>query len=107
MRLMEVLPDAECSWFALPIMLTSECPFRKEDFLAYLEDKGIETRPVVAGNLAHQPVCKMFPELQEGNLPGADAIHDRGFYLGLHPFDSTQNLDRLADTFELFIQRYT
>jgi CDP-6-deoxy-D-xylo-4-hexulose-3-dehydrase len=106
-RIMEVLPDAECSWFALPMMLTSECPFRKEDFLAYLENQGIETRPVVAGNLALQPVCKMFPELQEGNLPGADAIHDRGFYLGLHPFDSFRNLDRLAETFEQFIQRYT
>lgn len=106
-RLMEVLPEAECSWFALPMMLTSECPFSKEDFLAYLEVQGVETRPVVAGNLAHQPVCKMFPELQEGNLPGADAIHDQGFYIGLHPFEATQNLDRLAETIEQFIQQYT
>ncbi|MCG2712465.1 MAG: DegT/DnrJ/EryC1/StrS family aminotransferase [Candidatus Omnitrophica bacterium] len=103
MRLMEVLPDAECSWFALPIMLTPECPFKKEDFLAYLEKQGVETRPIVAGNLARQPVCKLYPELQEGDLPGADAIHDRGFYLGLHPFEAKKNLDRLAEVFEKFI----
>jgi CDP-6-deoxy-D-xylo-4-hexulose-3-dehydrase len=107
MRLMEVLPDAECSWFALPIMLTQECPFNKEEFLAFLEEQGVETRPIVAGNLTHQPACKLFPELQELNLPGADAVHKRGFYLGLHPFEATKNLDRLAETFEQFIRRYT
>ena len=107
MRLMEVLPDAECSWFALPIMLTPECPFKKEEFLAYLEEQGVETRPVVAGNLTKQPVCQLYPELQEGNLPGSDAIHERGFYLGLHPFEAITNLDRLADIFEQFIQTHT
>ncbi|MBT9168734.1 MAG: GDP-4-keto-6-deoxy-D-mannose-3-dehydratase / pyridoxamine-phosphate transaminase [Syntrophomonadaceae bacterium] len=106
MRLMEVLPDAECSWFALPIMLTPECPFKKEELLAYLEEQGVETRPIVAGNLTRQPVCQLYPELQESNLPGADAVHDRGFYLGLHPFEATKNLDRLAETFEQFIRRY-
>jgi len=107
MHLMKVLPDADCSWFALPIMLTPECPFRKQDFLKYLEEQGVETRPIVAGNLTKQPVCQLFPELQKCNLPGSDAIHDRGFYLGLHPFDATKSMDRLADLFEQFIRRNT
>lgn len=106
MGLMHVAPDAGCSWFALPIMLTPECPFKKVDFLAYLETQGVETRPIVAGNIARQPVCQLYPELQEGNLPGADAIHERGFYLGLHPFGARQNLDRLAETFEQFIRQF-
>ncbi len=106
MRLMEVLPDAECSWFALPIMLTQECPFNKEKFVAYLEGQGVETRPIVAGNLTRQPVCQLYPELQEPNLPGADAVHERGFYLGLHPFEAIKNLDRLAEIFEQFIRQY-
>jgi CDP-6-deoxy-D-xylo-4-hexulose-3-dehydrase len=106
MYLMQVLPDAECSWFALPIMLTPECPFKKADFLAYLEAQGVETRPMVAGNLARQPVRQLYPELQEANLPGADAIHERGFYLGLHPIEAKQNLDRLAETFEQFTRQY-
>lgn len=105
MRLMHVVPEAECSWFALPIMLTPECPFKKAGFLAYLEKQGVETRPIVAGNLARQPVCKLYPELQESDLPGADAVHDRGFYLGLHPFDSTQHFDRLFEIFERFFKQ--
>jgi len=106
MRSMEVSPDAECAWFAFPIILSSECPFKKEEFLAYLEAEGVETRPVVTGNLTRQPVCQLYPELRQGNLPGSDAIHDRGFYIGVHPFKATKKLDRLAEIFERFIRRY-
>jgi len=107
MRLMEVHPQAECSWFALPIILTQECPFTKDEFLSYLEAQGVETRPIVAGNLALQPVCQFYPELQSDSLPGANIVHDRGFYLGLHPFDMKQTLDRLAEIFERFIRKHT
>ncbi|MFI5399070.1 MAG: DegT/DnrJ/EryC1/StrS family aminotransferase [Candidatus Binatia bacterium] len=106
MRLMDVHPRAECSWFALPIVLTEHCPFRKSEFLAFLEAHGVETRPVVAGNLALQPVSSVFPDLRDANLPGASVVHDRGFYLGLYPFEARQALDRLVDTFELFIRQH-
>ncbi|MCP3924078.1 MAG: DegT/DnrJ/EryC1/StrS family aminotransferase [Desulfobacterales bacterium] len=104
MRLMEVLPDAECSWFAMPIILTQDCPFTKDEFLAFLEEKGVETRPIVAGNLTRQPVCELYPELQEPNLKGADIVHERGFYIGVHPFEAKKNLDRLSEIFEEFIK---
>jgi dTDP-4-amino-4,6-dideoxygalactose transaminase len=103
---MEIHPKAECSWFALPLLLTPTCPFSKRALLEYLEREGVETRPIVTGNIARQPVCKMFPELQELNLPGADAIHDRGFYVGLHPFPAKEQLDRLVQTFDTFLRRY-
>jgi CDP-6-deoxy-D-xylo-4-hexulose-3-dehydrase len=106
MCLPEVHREAESAWFALPIMLTPECPFTKEALLEHLEAAGVETRPIVAGNLARQPVCELFEELRGASLPGADAIHERGFYLGLHPFDSTTQLDRLAETFEQFIRAH-
>lgn len=107
MRLMEVHPDSECSWFALPIVLTPECPFSKRELLTHLESEGIETRPIVAGNLARQPVCEYFPDLQGADLPGADAVHERGFYLGLHPVSAPDQLDRLGETFDRFIRQRT
>jgi len=107
MQSMKVSPDAECAWFAFPIILSPECPFKKEEFLAYLEEQGVETRPVVTGNLTRQPVVnRLFPELKDNNLPGSDAIHDRGFYLGVHPFKASKKLDRLAEIFDQFIRRY-
>jgi CDP-6-deoxy-D-xylo-4-hexulose-3-dehydrase len=106
MRMMEVHPKANCSWFALPMILTQECPFQKNEFLSYLEHEGIETRPIVAGNILRQPAFQNFPEIQYSDLPGTDLIHDRGFYFGLHPYDSAQMLDRLAETMDRFIRRY-
>lgn len=106
-RMMEVHPLAECSWFALPLMLSDERTFEKAELIAHLEKNGVETRPIVAGNLARQPVRDLFPELRELDLPGADIVHERGFYVGLHPVDARQQLDRLAEIIESFIHSHT
>lgn len=105
-KTMQVHPNAECSWLALPIVLTDECPFTKHELVTYLEDKGVETRPIVAGNLARQPACEWFPEMETGELPGADIIHDRGFYLGLYPLDAKNELEQLMEIFENYLQNY-
>lgn len=107
LRLMDVAPGSECSWFALPIMVAADAPFSREELTRRLESVGIETRPVVAGNLARQPVCELFPELQEMELPGADAVHDRGFYIGLHPDSNFAKIDRLCDEFDSFLRERT
>ncbi len=107
MTLMSEQAGGECAWFALPIMLTETCPFSKDELLRHLEEEGVETRPVVAGNLALQPVCELFPELRdEAILPGAMAVHDRGFYIGIHPFVTPGTMDRLCEVFEKLVRRY-
>jgi CDP-6-deoxy-D-xylo-4-hexulose-3-dehydrase len=54
LKSMVVHPNGECSWFAMPIMLDAACPFVKGALLEYLEQNGVETRPVVTGNVARQ-----------------------------------------------------
>lgn len=106
MRSMDVHPKAECSWFALPLVLSEFCPFTRSQFLKHLEKNGVETRPIVTGNVARQPVCRMFPELQDNKLPGADVVHERGFYMGIHPLGSREKLDRLLGVMRDFVQPY-
>lgn len=106
MTTMRVLPKAQPSWFALPFVLSADAPFAKADLVRHLEANGVETRPIVAGNLARQPVCERFPQLQGSDLPGADAIHDRGFYIGLYPIDAGDQLDRVAETIDGFVRAY-
>ena len=105
-RSIDVHPKAECSWFAVPLLLSAECPFDRSALLKHLEENGVETRPIVAGNIARQPVCAMFPDLKERHLPGADLVHERGFYIGLHPFAAKENLDRLIEVFDSFLRSY-
>ena len=93
-------------WMALPILLKECAPFRRSDIAAYLESSGVETRPIVAGNLTRQPAARMFGNLRAGSYPGADVVHDRGFYVGLSPFTEDAAMDRLIDCLEKFLRRY-
>jgi CDP-6-deoxy-D-xylo-4-hexulose-3-dehydrase len=99
-------PKAEPSWLALPVMVNADAPFTRGDITAYLEKHGVETRPVITGNLARHPVADIFPSLRSRSFPGADQIHERGFYIGLSPCQTQKNVDRLLETFSVFLAQY-
>ena len=72
----------------------------------HLEKEGVETRPIVAGNMARHPVARLFPAFSESEFPGADRLHQRGFYLGLSPLFADSDLDRLVGCIDAFLARY-
>jgi len=94
------------SWFALPIMVSLEAPFTRKEITNYLESQGVETRPIVAGNIAKHPVANIFPALLEDTYAGANIIHEQGFYLGLSPFHTEQDIDKLIECIDSFLKRY-
>ena len=100
---MSVREETDCSWFAFPIMVDSQAGFSRDELVTHLEQRGIETRPIVAGNLAYQPATKAIKAVTAGHLPGADEIHNRGFYIGLHPVDVGAELERVWDEIESFM----
>jgi len=101
---MSVQMETKCSWFAFPIMVDTEARFSRSDLVGHLEKSGVETRPIVAGNLAKQPATKKMKEIVSGHLPGADEVHNRGFYIGLHPIEFDSELERVWDVIEDFTQ---
>lgn len=104
LRLMEVSERAECSWFALPLMVSPDAPFTRDDLARYLEGSGVETRPIVAGSLSRHPASALFSELSGQVLPGADVVHNNGLYLGLHPVDEPDKLDRLLELIDGYVE---
>lgn len=94
---------SRATWFAIPMVLTEAAPFGVEEFKSFLESKGIETRPLVTGNILRHPVREVFPELRAGTFRGADIIHERGFYIGLTPVQSDANFDRLKEILAEFL----
>ena len=97
-HLPEVNPQAEACWFALPIMLKPEALISRNEVTRKLQALGVETRPIVAGNLIKQPVSRRFDWLRQDGLPGANAIHDRGFYVGIHSQFHDKEIERITDT---------
>ena len=58
---------------------------RLPSFTTRLLQQGIDTRPIVSGNMALQPAVRHFNvDLSMGPFIGAQAIHDRGLFIGCH-----------------------
>jgi CDP-6-deoxy-D-xylo-4-hexulose-3-dehydrase len=77
-------PSTRHVWFAYPILVRPQAPFGREELVAHLEAKGVETRPVMAGNIAEQPAMRLFPYRKLGDLANARLIHRNAFYIGNH-----------------------
>lgn len=73
------------SWMMLPFHVRGGLSARVVK--RTLEDAGVETRPILAGNLARHPAVQQF-EIRAGAAPVADEIMDHGFMVGCHPESS-------------------
>ena len=96
-RLPIVNPRAEACWFALPILLNPESSMSRNEVTKKLQALGVETRPIVAGNLSKQPVRRRFDWLRQDDLLGANVIHEQGFYVGLHSQLNDGDIERLTE----------
>ncbi len=80
------------SWFGFPILINDNYLKNKKRFLSYLNENGIETRPIISGNFLNQPSVKLY-NLNKNNkkFKNAQEIEDRGFFIGLHPYKIKEN----------------
>lgn len=99
-----VLPECTPAWHGFPLTVSWVAPFDKMELCAYLNARGIETRPLIAGNLARQPAVVADKRVIGGTLPGADAVHDRSFYIGLASFDDPEGTGYVAETLHAFME---
>ena len=75
--------------FGFPIILREDAPIDRTALCRALEDRHITTRPISGANLAAQPAFSKVPGARiEGPLPVAEAIQERGIFVGQsHAFD--------------------
>ena len=80
------------SWFGFPILINDNYLKNKKRFLSYLNENGIETRPIISGNFLNQPSVKLY-NLNKNNkkFKNAQEIENRGFFIGLHPYKIKEN----------------
>ncbi len=70
----------------------------RDGLIRHLEGKGIETRPVICGNLTRQPALRHYEYRVSGELAGADRVMDCGLYWGTHPYMSDSEIDYIIQT---------
>jgi CDP-6-deoxy-D-xylo-4-hexulose-3-dehydrase len=77
--------DLDPCWFGFPFLLSEGSEVDRAGFTASLLAAGIDTRPIVSGNMSLQPAVRLFDiDTSEGPYVGAQAIHDRGLFVGAH-----------------------
>lgn len=94
------------SWFGFPLTLTLEAPFSVAEIRSYLEAEGIETRPLICGNIAEQPAMKLYPHRIGGDLKNADNVMVRSFSFGNHQFVDEEARSYITDKITNFVDKY-
>lgn len=94
------------SWFGFMVTVKDG---DKSELVQYLEDKGVQTRMLFAGNILKQP-C--FDEIREdktkykviGNLENTDKIMNNTFWIGVYPGMTDEKLDYMIECIESYFK---
>jgi len=68
------------AWFAFPIMVKENAPFTRKELETFLNEKTIETRQIMSGNILRHPALKLFEHGVVGDLKNTNYIHDNAFF---------------------------
>src|SRR5712692_10842677 len=77
-------PDTRHVYFGYPLTIAEDAPFSREQLMKHLENKLVETRPIMAGNMAEQPVMRHLPHRTIGSLKNSRIIMRQSFFFGNH-----------------------
>lgn len=80
---MKITKNVDATWFGFPILCRDNAI--RNQLQSHLEAHGIETRPIICGNLARQPAFELIQHRIAGDLSGADEVMDKGLFWGSHP----------------------
>ncbi len=93
----EPTPNSEPSWFGFPLAVRPEGRLTRNTVVRGLEEHGIATRLVFAGNLLRQPAYASIRHRVVGALPNADFTMNNSFWLGVYPGLSDAHIDHVLD----------
>jgi CDP-6-deoxy-D-xylo-4-hexulose-3-dehydrase len=85
------LDGGEVSSFALAFLFHHRAT--KAAFQKAIREAGIESRPIIGGNLMRQPFLRQHYRPEE--FPNADFLHENAFYIGNNQFVTDERMDVL------------
>lgn len=83
------------TWFGLPVL--TESGVARDELLQRCRDRGIECRPVIAGNFVNQPVLRRMNYRIHGHLPNAERIDKTGVFFGNDARDLSEQIASLKE----------
>lgn len=107
----EATLDSDPSWFGFLITIREGSGFSREQIVNHLENKGVQTRMLFAGNLIKHP-C--FDEMRAegegyrivGDLKNTDQIMNDTFWIGVYPGMTDEMVSFMVQTIREFIAQH-
>lgn len=105
-HLHEAQPLADVDWFAFPVTVRDNAPFKRSDVCQFFEANKVQTRPYFAGNIMLQPAYEGLMDLREvlTKYPVARKVTTDTFFLGTSPVINKEKTDYIETVLDRFIK---
>lgn len=95
---------AKPQWQIFALTIKRTAPFSRLEFVKYLEDNNIQTRPLATGNILRQPGFKNIPHRDSAKeYPQTDQVMEGGLMVGVHQGLTPKHLERLSEVVKQFL----
>ncbi|OGT51005.1 MAG: hypothetical protein A3E84_05790 [Gammaproteobacteria bacterium RIFCSPHIGHO2_12_FULL_42_13] len=105
-RFQQETPKGKHVWFGFSVILKDNAPFTVKDITNYMQQHHIETRPIIAGNMARHPAFKLYQHRIGGDLSSADTVMKNGFAFACHHAVDQQAREYIVNTIDTFIKQH-
>jgi CDP-6-deoxy-D-xylo-4-hexulose-3-dehydrase len=101
-------PGADVDWFAFPVTVKDDAPFKRSDICKFFEANKIQTRPYFAGNIMLQPAYTHLANPKDiiELYPVARKVTTDTFFLGTSPVINKEKTDYIETILDKFIKQY-
>lgn len=108
-----ILPEPQInshpSWFGFMLSIKDNVKFTRNQIILYLEERGIQTRMLFAGNLLKQPCFDELRQLKQGyrvvgDLKWTNYIMENSFWIGVYPGIDDKQLDYMIKILYEFVE---
>lgn len=83
-------PKADVSWFSYPLVVKENAPFTRNEFVSYLTDSLVETRPVMCGDITKQTPFRYAKHKVVRPIINAERTERNGLFIPACPMDDEE-----------------
>ncbi len=94
------------SYYTYPLLIKKNSPFKRLDLAMFLENKGIETRPLFCGCLPDQPAFKKEKGRNADKLINSRYVRDNLLFFGIHPSIKSNEIKYIKKVFTNFLKKF-
>ena len=99
------MPGGRHSWFGFSMVVKKVSPFSAEELRNYLERKGIETRPIISGDMTQQPALRLYDHRSSNSLENSNNVMKNGLLIGCHQDLKKTDLKYIYRVFDNFFKK--